>query len=500
MRAAPSTAAGSAHSAHARAAASLRAEGDLLRAAGAHAASRDSGGAAGAPSSPGKTAAAAAAPPPRGLVTFFFVVWALAIFAAAAFIIQGGTLESLSRRGGQRLVAAAAAAGVVRAGAGAADEPALALVRELTTALDAATSALAAADAEAAGLRAKLRGAAATSAVVVQEAAAAAPVAGGASGGGGGGGGGSGGSTGSRAAAAAVVAAGAAAAAGRAATKAAAAAIAAAAAPPAPRSGTATAAGVPTLDLYAILSSPPPLTPCVTCVRLGAALGTRTCVPAPCPATPAGAARIVSTSLYGDEPRYVSGVVRNAELMSAVMPGWVLRVYTKADALPPADVLAELRRLGADVITLAADDPRAGFGMNWRFLVADDAGVEAFVIRDADGRVSLRDADAIDDWLRAPAAPPFHVVRDHPSHANYPLMGGTWGARAAVFRGPLPTLASILSGFYANKPPAQYGSDIDFLSVRGRTRRARLSAIPLSRRAQAPSHPPNLRSRPSGRR
>jgi hypothetical protein len=102
--------------------------------------------------------------------------------------------------------------------------------------------------------------------------------------------------------------------------------------------------------------------------------------------------------------------------------------------------------------------------MNWRFLVADDPTVAAFVIRDADSRVSLRDRWAIEEWLASPGSPPFHVVRDHPSHANYPLMGGTWGARTAVFRGPLPPLSQILGDYYSTRSGVIYGSDIGFLS------------------------------------
>ena len=111
---------------------------------------------------------------------------------------------------------------------------------------------------------------------------------------------------------------------------------------------------------------------------------------------------------------------------------------------------------------------RLGFGMNWRFLVADDISVNNFIIRDADSRVSLRDRWAIDEWLHSESKKPFHVVRDHPSHANYPLMGGTWGARASVFRGPLQKLSAILAEYYSTRPNAQYGSDIDFLTVRER--------------------------------
>jgi len=206
--------------------------------------------------------------------------------------------------------------------------------------------------------------------------------------------------------------------------------------------------------------------PCTACLRHGSGLAKRVCLPAPCPFTPPGAARIVSTSLYGDNPRYTWGVVRNAELMPTVFPGWHLRVYTRSDMLPPQEILEELKSLGAELVVIPGEKKSSGFGMNWRFLVADDKQVEAFLCRDADSRVSLRDRWAAEEWLAEGAGgSPFHVVRDHPSHTGYKLMGGTWGAKTSVFRGPLVPLSQTLGNFIAQKGHGDYGSDIDFLSV-----------------------------------
>ena len=210
---------------------------------------------------------------------------------------------------------------------------------------------------------------------------------------------------------------------------------------------------------------------CTACLRHGSGLQDRTCLPAPCPYTPPTAARVVSTSLYGDAPRYAWGAIRNAELMPAVFPGWRLRVYTRSDMLPSQDTLNTLRTLGADIVTIDAADKSAGFGMNWRFLVGDDAGVEAFLCRDGDSRVSLRDRWAAEAWLAPPPGQraPFHIVRDHPSHAGYKLMGGTWGAETSVFRDAskgVGSIKSILEGWVASKGHGDYGSDIDFLTVR----------------------------------
>lgn len=209
---------------------------------------------------------------------------------------------------------------------------------------------------------------------------------------------------------------------------------------------------------------PAPTQPCRACFRHGSGLQTRVCLPAPCPHTPQGAARVISTSLYGDNPRYTWGVVRNAELMPAVFPGWHLRVYTRSDMMPPEDIMADLKALGADIVTLRGEEKTSGFGMNWRFLVADDGDVGTFLCRDADSRVSLRDRWAAEEWLVG-GKEPFHVVRDHPSHSGYKLMGGTWGARSSVFRGPLQPLSKTLGDYVARKGHGDYGADIDFLSV-----------------------------------
>ena len=45
--------------------------------------------------------------------------------------------------------------------------------------------------------------------------------------------------------------------------------------------------------------------------------------------------RIISYGLYGANPRYVVGVLRNAELAPLVYPGWKVRVYL--DRTVPAE-------------------------------------------------------------------------------------------------------------------------------------------------------------------
>jgi hypothetical protein len=179
--------------------------------------------------------------------------------------------------------------------------------------------------------------------------------------------------------------------------------------------------------------------------------------------------------LYGDDPRYTIGAVRNAQLLPVVFPGWQLRVYVhrstshgKASSLSlllptfsstltavPQLVLDRLTDLGAELVYVDAADPSSIAyqlaPMLWRFLIIDDPTVDVFLSRDADSRLSERDAVAVSDWIarwqssspahggqvkaaevrhgRDASPPMFHCIRDHPSHGEYPVNGGMWGAR-----------------------------------------------------------------------
>ena len=174
---------------------------------------------------------------------------------------------------------------------------------------------------------------------------------------------------------------------------------------------------------------------------------------------------VISMCLYGDDPRYTLGAIRNAQLAPVVFPGWTLRVYvekvnsvgqTKYPPVPQR-ILTILRKHGVQIVQVdsnAVDAPP----MMWRFLVLDDNTVEYFIVRDVDSRLSERDADAVGDWMQT--GKPFHCVRDHPSHASSPVFGGLWGGRLPhlreLIRIPMTTL---MKGYKEG-----YMEDIAFMS------------------------------------
>jgi hypothetical protein len=95
--------------------------------------------------------------------------------------------------------------------------------------------------------------------------------------------------------------------------------------------------------------------------------------------------RVISFGLYGANPKYVAGALRNVELAAVFFPGWVCRFYH--DSTVPRHSLADLRRLGAETVNMENGGITGGIaGMFWRFLVADDRSVDRFIVRDSDSR------------------------------------------------------------------------------------------------------------------
>jgi len=135
--------------------------------------------------------------------------------------------------------------------------------------------------------------------------------------------------------------------------------------------------------------------------------------------------------LYGNNTRYTGGAIRNAELVPQYFPGWTLRLYTLTSSVPK-DILSRLRELGAEIIPMDNHKMLGGKigGMFWRFLVADDPSVDAFIVRDSDSRMSMRDKQAVDEWLASDKL--VHIMRDHLQHGHH-INGGMWGAKRGAF-------------------------------------------------------------------
>lgn len=150
--------------------------------------------------------------------------------------------------------------------------------------------------------------------------------------------------------------------------------------------------------------------------------------------------KIISFSLWGDNPTYTVGAIKNADLALEIYPGWICRYYIGKST--PTDTISSLvERENTEVFVM--NEPGDWTGMFWRFYPASEPDVEVMLSRDTDSRLSLRERAAVDDWLGGDKD--FHIMRDHPYHATE-ILGGMWGVRNGFLLGMRQAIGDYTKG------------------------------------------------------
>ncbi len=164
--------------------------------------------------------------------------------------------------------------------------------------------------------------------------------------------------------------------------------------------------------------------------------------------------KVISFSLWGGNPIYTVGAIKNAVIASKLFPDWVCVFYC-FKSVPPA-IISELRVMSNVEIRFVADfhQGQDNRGMFHRFLPADELGVEYMMSRDTDSRLSEREQIAVTEWIESGAD--VHIIRDHPYH-GVPILGGMWGVKG----GKLIGIADEIKKFC---PTMSKGQDQQFLN------------------------------------
>jgi hypothetical protein len=129
---------------------------------------------------------------------------------------------------------------------------------------------------------------------------------------------------------------------------------------------------------------------------------------------------VISFSIFGNNPKYCVGLIRNLKLSSEIFPGWGVYVYYNNTVL--VEYLEEYK-IFTHVKLIDMSDKNIP-GMFWRFLPFE--GVERFICRDADSRLISRDKSAVEEWISENTD--LHIMRDH-EHHHYKILGGMWGIK-----------------------------------------------------------------------
>jgi hypothetical protein len=152
--------------------------------------------------------------------------------------------------------------------------------------------------------------------------------------------------------------------------------------------------------------------------------------------------KIISFSIWGDNPKYVDGILRNIELQPSIYPDWKIRCYI--DETVPQNLCTKIEQ-AAEVIYMSKSD--GNYGLFWRFEPLKDLTIDRFIVRDSDSRLNIREAAAVKEWEESGLE--FHIMRDHPQHGAK-ICGGMWGATSKFINKIAPIYDNELNNFLSN--------------------------------------------------
>ena len=149
--------------------------------------------------------------------------------------------------------------------------------------------------------------------------------------------------------------------------------------------------------------------------------------------------KVISFSLWGDNPIYTVGAIRNAELAETIYPDWQCWFYVGTSV--PSSVVNDLEaKANCTVINMEEESDNFFAPSFWRFYPASLPEVDVMISRDTDSRLNLREKHAVDVWLESDKG--FHIMRDHPWHTTE-MLAGMWGVK----KGSISSMAKMCVGY-----------------------------------------------------
>ena len=163
--------------------------------------------------------------------------------------------------------------------------------------------------------------------------------------------------------------------------------------------------------------------------------------------------KVISYSLWGNDPIYTIGIIKNSQLRNQLFNDWEMWVYY--DETVPKDCLIELEKNNVKLI----EKQDIGYiKSTWRFLPSSDNTIDYFISRDADSRLSERDKCSVDEWMMLNTD--FHIIRDHPIGHYWKINAGMWGSKGGVVKG----MSDLIYDFSKKSNPFIKEFDQYFLS------------------------------------
>jgi hypothetical protein len=132
--------------------------------------------------------------------------------------------------------------------------------------------------------------------------------------------------------------------------------------------------------------------------------------------------KVFTYCIYGSNPKYCEGLVRNLEQIESLFPDFSVIVIAGSNV--PEDYITKYKSFkNVKLSQYKINDHRL---MCYRFFAIDDPDITMMFVRDADSRITERDIWCINQFMTDSHS--IFTIRDHPHHRPL-LMGGLWGMK-----------------------------------------------------------------------
>jgi hypothetical protein len=122
------------------------------------------------------------------------------------------------------------------------------------------------------------------------------------------------------------------------------------------------------------------------------------------------------------------GAIKNAQLAKRFFPDFTVRYYYGKSV--PNWVLSTLV-LFENVELIKVDEAEDNIARIWRFMACTDPDVDVVLSRDVDARLSLREAEAHQEFMDSEYG--FHIIRDHPTGHGYLISAGMFAMKTKKY-------------------------------------------------------------------
>lgn len=167
---------------------------------------------------------------------------------------------------------------------------------------------------------------------------------------------------------------------------------------------------------------------------------------------------VFSFTLFGSDPKYWKGLLKNVELIETKFPNW--QIWVSCGDEIPEDVLISLNE--HKCVKLIPTHQTGMLNKFYRFFAIDEPSVDICIVRDADSRIFERDEACIREFLESEKL--VHIIRDHPNH-HHRMMAGMWGIKREAIEECLHgfKLQRLFDQWKEVRPSNEFWSDTEFL-------------------------------------